>query len=177
MLIVHLLVDCRDAMGVNAVNTMCEKLAPVISDITGGRSLLRIISNLADRRIVRAKAIFKANELATKTMSGEEVIDGVLHAYAFAEADPYRASTHNKGIMNGIDAVALATAQDWRAIEAGVHTYAAVKTPRKYSSLTTWEKDNNGDLVGTIEIHLQLGLLVELQKFIQSLNINLKPRR
>ncbi|MHA2292916.1 MAG: hydroxymethylglutaryl-CoA reductase, degradative [Candidatus Hodarchaeales archaeon] len=158
MVITELNVDVRDAMGANAVNTMNEAVAPLLEEITGGKANLRIISNLADRRLVRARAIFKASELETKNMKGEEVIDGILNAYAFAEADPYRCSTHNKGIMNGIDAVAIATAQDWRAIEAGVHTYAAVKTGR-YSSLTTWEKDVNGDLVGTIEIPLAVGLV------------------
>ncbi|UCE14526.1 MAG: hydroxymethylglutaryl-CoA reductase, degradative, partial [Candidatus Heimdallarchaeota archaeon] len=118
MVITELLVDVRDAMGANAVNTMNEAVAPLLEKITGGNSLLRIISNLADRRIVRARAVFKAKELETKDMKGEEVVDGILNAYAFAEADPYRCSTHNKGIMNGTDAVAIATAQDWRAIEA-----------------------------------------------------------
>ncbi|MFX0051596.1 MAG: hydroxymethylglutaryl-CoA reductase, degradative [Candidatus Hermodarchaeota archaeon] len=159
MVITELLVDVRDAMGANAVNTMNEAVAPLLEEITGGLSLLRIISNLADRRIVRARATFKASELRTDDMSGEEVVEGILRAYAFAEADPYRCSTHNKGIMNGIDSVALATAQDWRAIEAGAHTYAAVKVPGKYSSLTTWEKDVNGDLVGTIELPLAVGLV------------------
>ncbi|MFX0212012.1 MAG: hydroxymethylglutaryl-CoA reductase, degradative [Candidatus Hodarchaeota archaeon] len=159
MVITELLVDVRDAMGANAVNTMNEAVAPLLEEITGGLSLLRIISNLADRRIVRARATFKGSELETDNMSGEEVVEGILRAYAFAEADPYRCSTHNKGIMNGIDAVALATAQDWRAIEAGAHTYAAVKVPGKYSSLTTWEKDVNGDLVGTIELPLAVGLV------------------
>jgi hydroxymethylglutaryl-CoA reductase len=159
MVITELLVDVRDAMGANAVNTMNEAVAPLLEKITGGEALLRIISNLADRRLVRARAVFKVNELETKEMKGNEVVDGILHAYAFAEADPYRCSTHNKGIMNGIDAVAIATAQDWRAIEAGAHTYAAVKVPGKYSSLTTWEKDVNGDLVGTIEIPLAIGLV------------------
>ncbi|MFX0182189.1 MAG: hydroxymethylglutaryl-CoA reductase, degradative [Candidatus Hodarchaeota archaeon] len=159
MVITELLVDVRDAMGANAVNTMNEAVAPLLEEITGGLSLLRIISNLADKRIVRARATFKARELKTEDMSGEEVVEGILRAYAFAEADPYRCSTHNKGIMNGIDAIALATAQDWRAIEAGAHTYAAVKATDKYSSLTTWEKDTNGDLVGTIELPLAVGLV------------------
>ncbi|MHA1512835.1 MAG: hydroxymethylglutaryl-CoA reductase, degradative, partial [Candidatus Hodarchaeales archaeon] len=159
MVILELLVDVRDAMGANAVNTMNEAVAPFLEKLTGGKALLRIISNLAIRRLVRARATFKKGELATKTMTGEEVIQGILHAYAFAEADPFRASTHNKGIMNGIDAVALATAQDWRAIEAGVHTYAAIKEQGKYSSLTTWEKDSEGNLVGTIEIPLAVGLV------------------
>ena len=159
MVIVELLVDVRDAMGANAVNTMNEAVAPLLEELSGGKALLRIISNLATQRMVRARAIFKASELATKTMTGKEVVDGILHAYAFADTDPYRASTHNKGIMNGIDAVALATAQDWRAIEAGVHTYAAIKEPGKYSSLTSWEKNENGDLVGVIEIPLAVGLV------------------
>lgn len=159
MVITELLVDVRDAMGANAVNTMNEAVAPLLETITGGQALLRIISNLADRRLVRARAVFKATELETPDMKGKEVVEGILNAYAFAEADPYRCSTHNKGIMNGIDAVAVATAQDWRAIEAGAHTYAAVKTPGKYSSLTTWEKDTNGDLIGTIEIPLAVGLV------------------
>ncbi len=159
MVILELLVDVRDAMGANAVNTMNEAVAPFLEELTGGKALLRIISNLAVRRLVRARATFKTSELATKTMTGEKVIQGILHAYAFAEADPFRASTHNKGIMNGIDAVALATAQDWRAIEAGVHTYAAIKEQGKYSSLTTWEKDSDGNLVGTIEIPLAVGLV------------------
>ncbi len=159
MVITELLVDVRDAMGANAVNTMNEAVAQLLEKIVGGQALLRIISNLADRRLVRARAVFKANELETKDMKGEEVVNGILNAYAFAEADPYRCSTHNKGIMNGIDAVAIATAQDWRAIEAGAHTYAAVKVPGKYSSLTTWEKDVNGDLVGTIELPLAIGLV------------------
>ena len=159
MIIIELLVDVRDAMGANAVNTMNEAVAPLLEKITGGQALLRIISNLADRRLVRVRAVFKASELETADMKGGEVVDGILHAYALAEADPYRCSTHNKGIMNGIDAVAIATAQDWRAIEAGAHTYAAVKVPGKYSSLTTWEKNANGDLVGTIEVPLAVGLV------------------
>lgn len=157
MVITELLVDVRDAMGANAVNTMNEVVAPLLVEMTGGRSLLRIISNLADQRLVRARATFKTSELATDALSGEKVVEGILNAYAFADADPYRCSTHNKGVMNGIDAVAIATAQDWRAIEAGAHTYAAVKIPGKYSSLTTWEKDASGDLVGTIEIPLAVG--------------------
>ncbi len=159
MVIVELLVDVRDAMGANAVNTMNEAVAPLIEEITKGKSRLRIISNLADKRLVRARAIFKAKELDTKDMTGEELINGIIEAYAFAEADVYRCATHNKGIMNGIDAVAVATAQDWRAIEAGVHTYAATRNEGKYRSLTTWEKNEDGDLVGTIEIPLAVGLV------------------
>ena len=159
MVILELLVDVRDAMGANAVNTMNEAVAPLLEKLSGGKALLRIISNLAVRRLVRAKATFTADSLKTNKFSGAEVVDGILNAYAFAEADPYRASTHNKGIMNGIDAVALATAQDWRAIEAGVHTYAAIKETGRYVSLTTWEKNTQGDLVGTIEIPLAVGLV------------------
>ena len=159
MVIVELIVDCRDAMGANAVNTMNEACAPRLEELTGGRVLLRIISNLADNRLARARAVFPAEELKTEYMSGEEVVDGILQAQAFAESDPYRCATHNKGIMNGIDAVALATAQDWRAIEAGAHTYAATKNPCTYSSLTTWEKNVDGDLVGTIELPLAVGLV------------------
>jgi len=159
MVIAELLVDCRDAMGANAVNTMNEACAPKLEELTGGRTCLRIISNLADRRLVRARAVFPKSELETEETSGEEVVDGIIYAYSFAEADPYRCATHNKGIMNGIDAVAIATAQDWRAIEAGAHAYAAVKGPGPYSPLTTWEKNANGDLVGTIELPLAVGLV------------------
>ncbi|MHA2298630.1 MAG: hydroxymethylglutaryl-CoA reductase, degradative [Candidatus Hodarchaeales archaeon] len=157
MVITELLVDCRDAMGANAVNTMAEAVTPLIEEITRGRVYLRIISNLADKRLVRARAIFTPEELATNNMSGENVIDGIIEAYAFADADPYRAATHNKGIMNGISAVVLATANDFRAVEAGAHTYAA--RTGFYSSLTTYEKDLDGNLVGTIEIPMAVGLV------------------
>ncbi len=157
MLVVELLVDCRDAMGANAVNTMNEACAPLIEEITGGRVFLRIISNLADKRLVRARAVFPASQLVTDEMTGEEVIDGILHAYAFAEADPYRNATHVKGIMNGIDSVAIACSQDWRAIEAGAHAYAATKVPGRYSSITHYEKNEAGDLVGTIELPMAVG--------------------
>ncbi|MFX0064557.1 MAG: hydroxymethylglutaryl-CoA reductase, degradative [Candidatus Hermodarchaeota archaeon] len=155
MLIAELLVDVRDAMGANAVNTMAEACAPLIEEITGGKVFLRIISNLADLRLVRARAIFPKENLTTKDMSGEEVVEGILKAYHFAKEDPYRAATHNKGIMNGISAVALALAQDTRAIEAGAHTYAS--RIGKYTSLTSYEKDSNGDLVGTIELPIAVG--------------------
>ena len=157
MVITELLVNCGDAMGANAVNTMAEACAPLIERITGGRVFLRILSNLADQRLVRARAVFSKKELKTDTMSGEEVIDGILEAYAFAEADPYRAATHNKGIMNAISAIAVATANDWRAIEAGCHSYAA--RSGIYTSLTTYEKNAQGDLVGTIEVPLAFGLV------------------
>lgn len=149
MVIVHLIVDVRDAMGANAVNTMCETVAPLIEEITGTRSHLKIISNLADHRLARAKAVFDAS-----TIGGDDVVDGILDAYAFAEADPYRCATHNKGIMNGISAVVIATGNDFRAVEAGAHSYAAAKG---YKPLTTYEKNEDGDLVGTIELPMALG--------------------
>ncbi|MEE8355030.1 MAG: hydroxymethylglutaryl-CoA reductase, degradative [Candidatus Bathyarchaeia archaeon] len=152
MLIVHLLVDCQDAMGANAVNTMCEKLAPVISEITGGRTLLRIISNLADHRLIKATGTVKKEDIG-----GENVIDDIVAAWAFADADPYRAATHNKGIMNGTIAVALAVAQDHRAIEAGAHAYAA-QTGR-YRALSKWSKNENGDLVGELEMPMAVGIV------------------
>ncbi len=158
MVITHLVVDCRDAMGANAVNTMAEAIAPHLEKWTGGRVYLRIISNLAVRRLARARALFGKDVLKTEDFSGEEVIEGILEAYAFAEADPFRCATHNKGIMNGVDAVVVATGNDWRAIESGAHAYAAWKSGG-YRSLTTWEKDANGDLVGTIEMPMAVGLV------------------
>jgi len=152
MIIVHLLVDVRDAMGANAVNTMAEKVAPMIERLTGGRVLLRIISNLADRRLVRSWV-----KVYKEDIGGEEVVDAIVDAWAFAAADPYRAATHNKGIMNGVIAVALATAQDHRAIEAGAHAYAA-RTGR-YIPLSTWEKDQDGNLVGTLEMPMAVGII------------------
>lgn len=150
MLIIHVLVDCRDAMGANAVNTICEALAPYVEALSGGRVLLRIISNLADRRLVRAEALVKKEDLG-----GEEVVDDIVRAWAFADADPYRAATNNKGIMNGVIAVALATAQDHRALEAGAHAYAA--RDGQYRSLSRWSKNEDGDLVGFLEMPLAVG--------------------
>ena len=124
-LVAHLIYDTRDAMGANAVNTACETLAPTVEQITGGRVHLRILSNLADRRLARARCAISTQALAFGEFSGERVRDGIIEAYAFAAADPYRAATHNKGIMNGVDAVVIATGNDWRAIEAGAHAYAA----------------------------------------------------
>jgi len=152
MVIAELLVDCRDAMGANAVNTMTEAVAPLIEKISGGRVYLRIISNLAVKRLARAKATFPKDALG-----GEEVVNGIVNAYAFAAADPYRCATHNKGIMNGVTAVVLATGNDTRAIEAGAHAYAA--RSGHYTSLTSWEKDANGDLVGTLEMPMAVGLV------------------
>ncbi|MFV2016848.1 MAG: hydroxymethylglutaryl-CoA reductase, degradative, partial [Candidatus Heimdallarchaeota archaeon] len=157
MVITHLVVNTGDAMGANAVNTMAESIAPIIERVTGGRVFLRILSNLADKRIVRARAIFSKDQLTTPEMSGEQVVEGILEAFAFASADSYRAATHNKGIMNAISSITLATANDWRAIEAGAHSYAS--RSGRYTSLTTYEKDQNGDLVATIEIPLALGLV------------------
>ena len=150
MVITHLIVDVRDAMGANVVNTMAEAVAPFIERITGGRVYLRILSNLADRRLASAKAVWKKEEIG-----GDEVVEGILYAYAFAEADPYRAATHNKGIMNGIIAVARATGQDTRAIEAGAHSYAA--RSGRYTSLSRFWRNEDGDLEGFLEMPLAVG--------------------
>ena len=150
MVVVHLLVDCRDAMGANAINTMAEAVAPLIEQITGGKVYLRIISNLADRRVARARAVFKAEDIG-----GPEVVDAIVLTSALAEADPYRAATHNKGIMNGVTAVTMASGNDTRAIESGAHSYAA--RGGKYRSLSQYEKNADGDLVGTIEIPVAVG--------------------
>ena len=162
MVIVHLLVDARDAGGMNAVNTMCEALAPEFARLTGGRVVLRIISNLAVHRLARAHAVFPAQLLKTDTATGAQVVDAILDAYAFAAADPFRCATHNKGIMNGVSAVVLATGNDFRAIESGAHSYAAWKVASAGSvigPLTTYEKDKEGNLVGTIEIPAPVGLI------------------
>ncbi|MGC8585409.1 MAG: hydroxymethylglutaryl-CoA reductase, degradative [Thermoplasmata archaeon] len=148
MVIVHLIVDVRDAMGANAVNTMAEAVAPKLEEITGGKVYLRILSNLATYRIARAWARFPRNVI------GENAVNGIIYAYEFAKIDPYRAATHNKGIMNGIDAVLVATANDWRAVEAGAHAYAAMNG---YTSLTRWEMDKDGNLIGTIELPMAVG--------------------
>ncbi len=150
MVIVHLIVDVKDAMGANAVNTMAEAVAPYLESITGGKVYLRILSNLAVYRLARAKALFARQEL------GNDAIDGIISAYHFAEIDPFRAATHNKGIMNGIDAVIVATSNDWRAVEAGAHAYAALKG---YNSLTKWEISDEGDLIGTIELPIAIGVI------------------
>ena len=152
MVITHLLVDARDAMGANAVNTMAEAAAPLIEEITGGRVYLRIISNLASYRLSRATAIF-----SKEALGGEEVVDAIIRAYAFALADPFRAATHNKGIMNGVIALVIATGNDHRAVEAGAHAYAAITG--RYIPLTIWEKNKDGDLVGSIEITMAVGTI------------------
>src|SRR5687768_9121735 len=162
-LVVHLIYDVRDAMGANAVNTACERLAPRLEAITGGKVHLRILSNLADRRIARARCTIPVKELefggadGTRTYAGEEVRDGIIAAYAFAAVDPYRAATHNKGIMNGVDSVVIATGNDWRAIEAGAHAYAA--RTGKYTTLSTWNIGAEGNLVGTLEMPMAVGIV------------------
>ncbi len=156
-LVLHLIYDVRDAMGANAVNTATERLAPLVESITGGRVHLRILSNLADRRLARASCTIPLAELAFGEFSAEEVRQGVIAAWAFAAADPYRAATHNKGIMNGVDAVVIATGNDWRAIEAGAHAYA-VKNGQ-YTSLSTWGQDDQGNLVGTLEMPMAVGIV------------------
>lgn len=156
-LVLHWLVDVRDAMGANAVNTIVERMAPEIERLTGGRVHLRILSNLADHRLVRARCTIPLSALAFGEYTGQQVRDGILEAWAFAAADPYRAATHNKGIMNGIDAVVLATANDWRAVEAGAHAYAA--RAGRYTSLTTWGTDVDGSLTGFIELPMAVGIV------------------
>jgi hydroxymethylglutaryl-CoA reductase len=161
MLVVHLVYDTRDAMGANTVNTAAEALAPLVEEITGGRVLLRILSNLADRRLARARCLVPAEALGFESdggsFEGRQVVERVVEAYAFAAADPYRAATHNKGIMNGIDAVVLATGNDWRAVEAGAHAYAA--RGGRYTALSHWEKTPGGDLVGTLEMPMAVGIV------------------
>jgi hydroxymethylglutaryl-CoA reductase len=155
--VVHLLYDCRDAMGANMVNTACEALSPLIEEVTGGRVNLRILSNLADHRLARARCIIPAAALTTDEFAGSRTVDRIVEAYALAAVDPYRAATHNKGIMNGVDALVLATGNDWRAIEAGAHAYAA--RDGRYRSLSVWEKDGNGDLIGRLEMPMALGIV------------------
>jgi len=167
MIVAELLVDCRDVMGANAVNTMAEAVAPSIERLTGGRVYLRIISNLADRRLARARVL-----ISKDAVGGEDVVNGIVQAYAFAAADPYRCATHNKGVMNGITAVILATGNDTRAIEAGAHAYAA-RTGR-YQPITTWEKNKEGNLVGAIELPMAVGTVGGLTRNHPVARINLK---
>ena len=157
MLVVHLLVDTRDAMGANLTNGMCEGVAPLIESFTGGRVFLRILSNLSDRSLVRANCRIPADALSGDNYSGEQVRDGIIIASDFAKVDPYRAATHNKGIMNGIDPVAIATGNDWRAIEAGAHAFAA--RGGRYTSLTEWSTDEQGNLCGSIELPIKVGIV------------------
>jgi len=157
MLIVHLLYDARDAMGANAVNTAVEGLAPHIESLTGGRVNLRILSNLSDRRKAHVEGMIPASELASGNLNGAQVARAIVEAGAFAIVDPYRAATHNKGIMNGIDAVAIATGNDWRALEAGAHAYAS--RTGQYTSMTQWWQDEDGNLHGSLEIPLAVGIV------------------
>lgn len=157
MVIAHLLVDVRDAMGANTVNTMAEAVAPLMEEITGGVVRLRILSNLADLRLARAQVRIAPEHFDTDMYGGVDVIERIIDAYAFAVVDPYRAATHNKGIMNGIDPLIVATGNDWRAVEAGAHAYAC--RDGHYGSLTTWEKNSDGHLVGTIEMPMPVGLV------------------
>jgi len=159
MLIVHLLVNVSDAMGANAVNTMAEWISPRLEELSGGDARLRIISNLATKRLARARAVWDKEELAKSVkgmeIKGEKVVDYILDAYHFALVDQYRCATHNKGVMNGIDAVVIATGNDFRAVEAGAHSYAA--RDGRYTSLTKYEKDSDGNLVGEIELPVAVG--------------------
>jgi len=157
MVVMHLIVDVRDAMGANTVNTMAERVAPLVEELTGGIVRLRILSNLADLRLARARVCITEEALQTKEFSGAEIINRIVEACDFAAIDPYRAATHNKGIMNGIDPVIVATGNDWRAIEAGAHAFAV--RGGRYTSLSTWEKDNQGRLVGTLEMPMAVGIV------------------
>jgi hydroxymethylglutaryl-CoA reductase len=168
----HLLYDCRDAMGANTVNTAAEALAPMIEEITGGRVNLRILSNLADHRLARSSITIPTSALAFDQYAGELVRDRIVEAWALAASDPYRAATHNKGIMNGIDAVVIATGNDWRAIEAGAHAYAA--RSGRYASLSQWGRDAAGNLVGTIEMPMAVGIVGGATKVHPAARVALK---
>jgi hydroxymethylglutaryl-CoA reductase len=157
-LVLHLIYDVRDAMGANAINTAMERLAPRVEQITGGKVHLRILSNLADHRLARARCTIRLEELAFGDFPAEVVRDGIIAAWAFAAVDPYRAATHNKGIMNGVDAVVIASGNDWRAVEAGAHAYAASRGGQ-YTSLSTWNKDAEGNLTGTLEMPMAVGIV------------------
>jgi hydroxymethylglutaryl-CoA reductase len=156
-LVVHLIYDVRDAMGANALNTAAERLAPRLESLSGGRVHLRILSNLADRRLGRVRCTIPLEALPFGEYTAEEVRDGIIAAWAFAAVDPYRAATHNKGIMNGVDAVVIATGNDWRAVEAGAHAYAA--RSGTYTSLSAWGKDAQGNLVGSLEMPMAVGIV------------------
>jgi len=171
-LVVHLIYDVRDAMGANAINTATERLAPLVESISGGRVHLRILSNLADRRLARARCTIPLPQLPFDEYHAEQVRDGIIAAWAFAAADPYRAATHNKGIMNGVDAVVIATGNDWRAVEAGAHAYAARNG--RYTSLSTWGLDEAGNLVGTLEMPLAVGIVGGATKVHPSAQVALK---
>ncbi len=172
MVIIYLYIDTKDAMGANTVNTMCEGVTSFIEKITGGKVYLRILSNLSDKRLVRTRCKVPKESLKFDGFSGEDVVNGILVAHAFAEVDPYRAATHNKGIMNGIDPVLIATGNDWRAEEAAAHAYAA--RSGHYSPLTVWEKDSNGDLIGTIELPVLAGIVGGATKVHPLAQVSLK---
>ncbi|MCK6629776.1 MAG: hydroxymethylglutaryl-CoA reductase, degradative [Anaerolineae bacterium] len=175
MLVVHILYDCRDAMGANAVNTAAEAIAPLIERITGGRVNLRILSNLTDRRTARAECFIPVEQLARNDVPGEQVARSIFEAWAFAAADPYRAATHNKGIMNGVDAVAIATGNDWRALEAGAHAYAARNG--RYSSLTEWSLVKTAEVThlrGVLEMPLSVGTVGGATKAHPTARVSMK---
>jgi len=172
MMVVHLIVDCRDAMGANAINSMCEAVAPLLEGLTGGKAYLRILSNLSDRRLARARCVVPILALERDGISGEDVAEGIMWAYAFAAVDPYRATTHNKGILNGVDPVIVATGNDWRAIEAGAHAYAS--RSGQYTSLSTWERDDEGNLVGTLEMPMAVGIVGGATKVHPAAQVALK---
>ncbi|NJN98362.1 MAG: hydroxymethylglutaryl-CoA reductase, degradative [Anaerolineales bacterium] len=175
MLIVHILYDCRDAMGANAVNTAAEAIAPLIERITGGRVNLRILSNLTDRRTARAECLVPVEELARNDVPGQQVARAIFEAWAFAAADPYRAATHNKGVMNGIDAVAVATGNDWRALEAGAHAYAA--RSGRYTSLTEWSVVTDADITylrGVLDMPLSVGTVGGATKAHPTARVSMK---
>ena len=174
MLVIHLHVDTRDAMGANAVNTMAELVSGKVEEITGGRVHLRILSNLASQRLARVEATFTPEELSDDGTSenGRKIIAGILEAHHFAMADPYRAATHNKGVMNAISAVALACGQDWRAIEAGCHAWASVETGQ-YCSMTRWHRDDEGNLVGKLETPMAVGIVGGASKVHPAARANL----
>ncbi len=171
-LVVHLVLDVADAMGANMVNTAVESLAPLLEELTGGRAHLCILSNLSDRRLASAEVCLPTEVLAFEGYSGDEVRDGVIEAWAFAEADPYRAATHNKGIMNGVDAVLLATGNDWRAVEAGAHAFAA--RDGRYTSLSTWSKTADGSLKGSLTLPLAIGIVGGATRVHPAVKTNLK---
>ncbi len=175
MLIIHFIIDCIDAMGANTVNTIVESIAPRVEAISGGRANLRILSNLAIHRLARASATFTPEEISRDGTreDGVEVISGILEAYRFADIDPFRATTHNKGTMNGISAVAVACGQDWRAIEAACHSWV-VHDQGRYGSLTEWKCDENGSLVGSIEVPLAVGVVGGVVKVHPTVQTNMK---
>jgi len=174
MVIVHLHINCQDAMGANAVNSMAERIAPFLESLTDGRAHLKILSNLATHRLARSTAIFTPQEMSQdgSVESGSEVIEKVMEAYLFAKGDPYRAATHNKGIMNAISSIAVACGQDWRAIEAGCHAYASIGG--QYTSMSTWSVDVDGNLVGSIEVPIAVGIVGGASKVHPTAMANLK---